>query len=124
MSRARPFATQRIEASRCKLQVSDTEMAWLFCVDITAYQRWMRDNVVRFRVTIMLAELLETALDRGASIPEIRRQMGIVTGPDGQHQKRSPTSRTDEQRRHAWAFIASRAHPWTELAQTGLANEV
>lgn len=118
MSRATYFETHRIEKSRYRLQVSETEIAWLFAVDISAYQRWKRDRAIRFKTAIMLAELLETALEKGASVEEIRNQMGVVTGPDNIPQKRNPKTRTDEQRKRAWAFIASRAYDWSELAST------
>lgn len=114
------FDPHRIEKSRWKLQVSQTEMAWLFAVDISAYHRWRKGGLVRFPLVVMLAKLLERAIENGGSIEEMRRQMGVELGPDGIPMRRNATDRTDEQRKRAWAFIASRAYDWSELATAPL----
>jgi len=95
-------------------------MAWLFAVDISAYQRWKRSGYVRFPLVALLAELLERAIHNGGSVEEMRRQMGVEVGEDGIPKRRNAEERTDEQRQRAWAFIASRAYDWSELAQAPL----
>ncbi len=112
-----PLDPMRLERVRNKLQISKREMSWLFCVDPSAYSRWMREATVRFQALRLWCELVERALNNGVSVEHVQLLMGIPKDRAGQLLRRGNEDRDDEQRRRAWAFLASRAYGAEELLQ-------